>query len=104
MGSPTDQEVQSNNLAIREALNDAYAAIEGNKSVLSFAALTYDDLLHQQIARISGPDTPSRPNEINRVAKVLANVLSAVAKIQTQKPGAFVNPDPASDVNTPASV
>lgn len=87
---------------MRRALNDAYASVEGAKSVQSFSALTFEDLADQQIQRISGPDTEARPNELNRVKRTLANVLQAVEKIKAMPPESFAKQDAKRDVNTPA--
>ena len=96
------QAIQEQNLEVRTALNDAYAAIEGAKAVQSFAALTFEDLADQQIQRISGPDVQGRPNELNRVQRVLQDALQAVAKIKSLPADAFQDPDPTRDVNTPS--
>jgi hypothetical protein len=95
-----DPEVQSQNLAIREHLNDAYAAVEGQKTVQSFAAFTFEDALDQQIERIEGADTVLRPNKLHRIDKIESNVLSAVAKIRALPPDAFAEPDDARDINS----
>lgn len=96
-----DPKLQSQNLELRKALNDAYAAVEGAKSVQSFSALTFEDLADAQIQRISGNDTVARPNELNRVKRTLNNVVQAVAKIKAMPPEAFAKQDPSRDVNTP---
>jgi hypothetical protein len=96
-----DPNLQSQNLAIREYLNNAYAAVEGQKAVQSFAAFTFEDALDQQIERIEGADTDMRPNELHRVDKVEANVLAAVAQVKALPPNAFVEPRDERDVNTP---
>lgn len=96
-----DAKLQSQNLELRTALNDAYSAVEGAKSVQSFSALTFEDLADQQIQRISGPDTLARPNELNRVQRVLNNVLQSVAKIKALPPESFAKQNAKRDVNTP---
>lgn len=97
-----DPKLQSQNLAIREHLNDAYAAVEGQKAVQSFAAFTFEDALDEQIERIEGADTDMRPNELHRVDRVETNVLAAVAKIKALPANAFVEPRDERDVNTRA--
>lgn len=97
-----DPKLQSQNLAIREHLNDAYAAVEGQKAVQSFAAFTFEDALDLQIERISGADTDMRPNELHRVDRVESNVLAAVAKVKALPANAFVEPRDERDVNTRA--
>ena len=98
--SQDDPKLQSQNLELRKALSDAYAAVEGAKAVQSFAALTFEDLADQQIQRISGPDTEARPNELNRVQRVLNNVIQAVAKIKALPPESFAKQMEDRDVNT----
>lgn len=100
--SKDDPKLQSQNLELRRALNDAYASVEGAKAVQSFNAITFEDLADQQIERISGADTEARPNELNRVTRVLNNVLQAVAKIKEMPPESFAKQDADRDVNTPA--
>lgn len=93
---------QDQNLNLREALNDAYAFIEGQKSVQSFAAFTFEEALAQQNAALTGPDTQNRPNAYNRITKISTAVQQAVAQIKSMPPEAFVAPDSSTDVNTPA--
>jgi hypothetical protein len=95
-----DPKLQSQNLEIRESLNNAYAAVEGQKAVQSFAAFTFEDALDLQIERIEGADTELRPNELHRVDKIESNVVSAVAKVKVMPPSAFVEPRDDRDVNT----
>lgn len=97
-----DPKLQQQNLNLRIALNDAYAAVEGAKAVQSLSALTFEDLATQQIARISGPDTPTRPNELNKVQNILNAVTQAAKQIQALPPSAFQDSDPTRDVNSPA--
>jgi hypothetical protein len=97
-----DPQTQQQNLNLRVALNDAYAAVEGDKLVQSFSAITFEDLATQQIARISGPDTPTRPNELNAVQNVLNAVTQAATQIMAMPASAFADADPTRDVNSPA--
>ena len=95
-----DAKLQAQNLQIREQLNNAYAAVEGQKAVQSFSAFTFEDALDQQIERISGASTASRPNELDRVTRVESDVTAAVAQVKALPPNAFVEPDNERDVNT----
>ena len=97
-----DPKLQQQNLNLRIALNDAYAAVEGAKAVQSFSAITFEDLATQQIARISGPDTPTRPNELNKVQNILNAVVQAAQQIMALPASAFQDSDPTRDVNSPA--
>lgn len=99
--SPTDKREQEQNLELRKAIADAYAFVEGQKSVQSFAALTFEDLVDQQIERIEGKGTALRPNALDRVTAIENNVKNAVDKIKKLPPSAFAKPDPKNDANTP---
>ena len=99
-----DAKQQAQNLQLRTALSDAYASVQGAKAVQSYSALTFEDLCNQQIQRISGPDTSSRPNALNRVQQVLNNVVQAVAQIKSLPDTAFNAPNEDNDVNTPVTV
>lgn len=99
--SDKDEKAQSQNLELRKALNDAYAFVEGQKTVQSFSAVTFEELMDQQIERLVGKGTDSRPNEFDRVTKIKNAVVQAVAQIKAMPDDAFVDSDPNKDVNTP---
>ena len=101
--SQDDPQKQAQNLNLRAALSSAYAAIEGEKAVQSLSALTFDELANAQLQRIMGPDTPTRPNELNAVQKVLNDVLQAAQQIQSMPPENFQDPNQDRDVNTPVT-
>lgn len=98
--SPTDKNEQEQNLELRKAIAGAYAFVEGQKSVQSFSALTFEDLVDQQIERITGKGTTLRPNTLERVDVLEQGVLSAIDKIKKLAPEAFAKPDPTNDANT----
>lgn len=103
MASTTASDPQQNqNLDLRESLDNAYAYIEGQKSIQTFSSLTFEECLDAQISTLTGPDTPSRPNVYNRITKIGAAVMAAVAQIKSAPPNAFVDSDTSTDVNTPA--
>lgn len=93
---------QEQNLQLREALNNAYGFIEGQKSVQTFSTITFEELMDQQIERLVGADTDSRPNVFNRITKIKESVVKAVENIKSLPDSAFVDADPDTDVNTPA--
>lgn len=95
-----EEKTQSLNLELRTALNDAYAAVEGAKSVQTFSAVTFEDLADQQIERIAGATSPARPNELDRITRTVNNVVAAVEKIKSLPPEAFARKDDTKDVNT----
>ncbi len=100
--SQDDPKAQQQNLQLRVALNDAYAAIQAAKATQSFTALTFEDLAQDQINRLSGPDTPSRPNVLNRIQAISTNLQQAVAQIKALPPEYFATSNSDRDVNTPA--
>jgi len=93
---------QEQNLQLREALNNAYGFIEDQKSVQTFSTITFEELMDQQIERLVGADTDSRPNVFNRITKIKESVVKAVENIKSLPDNAFVDADPDTDVNTPA--
>lgn len=100
MADPNDEQAQEQSLELRIALNNAYAFVEGAKAVQSAASVTYEELLDQQLERIAGAGTSSRPNALNRIDKVLSDVQQAVAKIKSLPDDAFRDHNPETDVNT----
>jgi hypothetical protein len=101
--SQDDAQLQQQNLDLRTALSDAYAAVEGAKTTQSFSAITFEELANAQILRISGPDTQQRPNALNSIQAVLNNLTQAVTKIKALPPENFQEPDATRDVGTPDS-
>ena len=93
---------QEQNLELRRAINDAYAFVEGQKLVQSFSAVTFEELLDQQIERIEGTSTVQKPNEIERITRVEQEVISAVEKIKALPDDAFKKTPEENGVNTPA--
>jgi hypothetical protein len=96
-----DEKAQSQNLELRRALNDAYAFVEASKYTQAASAITFEDLMDQQIERLSGADTDVRPNALHRIDKIENGVIQAVAKIKSMPNDAFVDADGAKDANTP---
>lgn len=99
--SPTDQQQQQQNLDLRKALSDAYAFVESQKSVRSFSALTFEDLLDRQIEQISGAGTTLRPNMLDRVTAIKSTLTTAIANIKALPVDDTAKPDPQNDANTP---
>lgn len=103
MADAGDKKQQQQNLELRQALADAYSFVESSKSIQTFSALTFEDLVDQQIDQISGSGTPTRPNKIDRISNIATNLTQAIAKIKALPPDAFQVPDASQDVNTPAT-
>lgn len=95
-----EDKAQERNLDIRTALNDAQAFLLGRQTVESFKALTYEELLDDQIERISGSPFNNRPNELERIDRMEQRVLAAIAEVSSRPPEDFVLPDEEEDVNT----
>lgn len=92
---------QEQNLELRRAINNGYAFIEGQKLVQSFSAVTFEELLDQQVERIEGASTTQRPNEIERINKIEAELTSAVENIKKMPDDAFKKTQEDNGVNTP---
>lgn len=104
--SPSSQANQESdsldlNFQLRLVINQSLGAVQGRQTSESFAAITYEELADQQIERITGPGTSTRPNELERVNKIASDMLNAVAQIRSIPPEKFILSDPAQDVNTP---
>jgi len=93
-------ETQDEALEIRKALNDAYAFVEGAKSVQSFSAFTVEEAHDRFIERVEGQGTSLRPNALTRIDRVLNRVRSVVAQVKASPPGAFQLKNPKDNVNT----
>lgn len=94
---PAQQQAQE----YREALQDAYAFVEGQKAAQSFAAYTVEDCYADYVERVSGKGTQSRPNQLERIERERQRVLAAIERVRVVPPDDFRAPDPENDVNTP---
>ena len=92
---------QQQSLEIRRALNDAYAFIEGLKLTQSFSAVTFEELMDEQIERIEGVSKISKPNELDRINKMELDLISAVEKVKKMPNDAFKKNRDEKNVNTP---
>ena len=88
-------------LKMRRVVSDAYAFIRGRETVRSFSAVTFEDLAQQQIDRLTGKGTPTRPNDVVRVENIAKDLVSLAQQIKDTPPDAFLPPDVTRDVNTP---
>jgi hypothetical protein len=84
---------------IRRSINDAYAAVKGQEAVNSFSALTFEELVEQQLVRYEGETSGPKPNEITRIQGVKESLLASVAQIEKIKK-ALLKPDAERDTNT----
>ena len=95
------ESVQDRNTRLRESLSNAHAALQSERTIQSFSAFTFEEALDAQIERISGAGTQLRPNELDRVDRILSQVSDAVAQIKSLPPEVFAKPSEQDDVNTP---
>lgn len=97
----TGAKQQEQNLELRRAINNAYAFIEGQKLVQSFSAVTFEELMDQQIERIEGASSVQKPNEIDRINRTEAELIAAVENIKKMPDDAFRKTPEENGVNTP---
>jgi hypothetical protein len=99
--TPTKEETaQELNLELRTSLNNAFAAVEGQKKTKSFAAVTFEELLDDQIQRLS-VGSQGRPSSLEKVQRTLNDLTKAIKQINDMPADAFAKPDSNTDVNTP---
>jgi len=89
-------------LKYRVVLSNAYGFVAGQQTTQTFSTITFEELAAQQIDRLTGKGSPGRPNALQRVQKIQADLQSMAAQIKATDPSAFLPPDQSSDVNTPA--
>lgn len=89
------------NMSLRSILSRAVGSVLGRQLSESFHAVTYEELADQQIERIEGQGTSTRPNELERLASLESDLLNAVAQIRNIPPENFILADRSVDVNTP---
>jgi len=98
--SNEEGKLQKFHLNQRRAVNNAYAALEGQKNTQSFASFTFEDAVDLQIERIEGEGTKLRPNELERVDRIEQGLIKAVEQLKEVPPEQFLEADPDRDVNT----
>jgi len=104
--SPSQQSNQESdsldlNLELRRVINNSVGSVLGRQTSESFFAVTYEELADQQIERISGKGTTTRPNELERVNRIEQEMLSLVEQVRNIPPEKFLLSNPEQDVNTP---
>lgn len=85
----------------RTALNNAYAALQGQQVADSFAAFTFEDAVDAQIELIEGKDSQQHPNQLNRTEKIRNDLARAVNELKSLPPEMFLDANMQSSVNTP---
>ena len=89
-------------LKYRVVLANAYGFVQGQQTTQTFSTITFEQLAAQQIDALTGKGSPGRPNALQRVQKVQADLQSMAAQIKATDPSAFLPPDASQDVNTAA--
>lgn len=100
MAEEESQNLQEEVGEIRRRVSAAYAFVEGQEAAQAFRALTPEDCFDQYIERVGGQGTRLRPNALDRVAKVKAEIASAIERIKQLPPDAFDDRDRGSDALT----
>ncbi len=103
VGMPTadDDPSQGQAEGLREPIENAVAFVEGARSVQTFAARTYEDLVDAFLERATGKPPGGRLNARDRIERVYADLLGSVEAIKSLPDEAFRRPDEGEDVNTP---
>ena len=68
--------------ARKRAIANSYSAVLGADSSRGFRAFTFEQALDERIEQIEGGGTARRPGALARVARVEADLLSAIASIR----------------------
>jgi hypothetical protein len=84
----------------RQAVNNAYASLEGQAIADSFSAFTFEEAADAQIERIEGASTTLRPNMLDRTEAVRQNLKNAVKQIKAVPPEKFRDVERGDAVNT----
>jgi hypothetical protein len=85
---------------LRQELSNAYAFVRGQEVADSFLAITFEEVLDQQISRIEDPGTDIRPNVIDRITKIKENILAAVETITAMPEDFFKKYEASEDAVT----
>jgi hypothetical protein len=94
-------DINDRNLDLRTAICSAYACVQGQDCINTFAAFTIEDAIDQQIEVIEGKDSSRRPNLLHRVERIKNDLLSSADEIKKLPPEAFIMTDANEQVNTP---
>ena len=71
----------------KTALGAAYASLSGSYASVGFHTFTFEQALDERIEQIEGGGTTRRPGALARVARVEADLLSAIANIRAGEAG-----------------
>ncbi len=85
----------------RQAVNNAYASLQGQSVTDSFAVFTFEEAADAQIERIEGKGSQQHPNLLDTVEKTRNDLARAVEELKTVSPETFLDVNVADSVNTP---
>ena len=86
----------------RQAINNAYASLQGRQLTQTFAAYTFEEAVDAQVERIEGVSTSVRPNQLDYVENIRNQLLKAADEMKEVPPEQFINQNtPMANVNTP---
>ena len=96
-----EEALEQLHLRQRQAVNNAYASLQGQQVADSFSVFSFEDAMDAQIELIEGKDTQQHPNMLNRTEKIRNDLSRAVTELKTLSPEMFLDANMANAVNTP---
>ena len=85
----------------RTALNNAYAFVLSDRNTQAFLNFGFEEALDLQIEQIEGEGTQTRPNQLERVKRIVEQVTTAVEQLKAVPDEAFQEANEFEDANTP---
>lgn len=80
---------QDETIRQRLDISNGYAALLGNQTNQTFAAFTLEEALDLQIEEIQGKGTPTHPNQLERVARIKAQLVGSIDQVLKLDPSTF---------------
>jgi len=98
----TDKEgtVEQQNIEFRRAIQSAYATVQAADATRGLGSVTYEELLQQQVDMIEGAGTDTRPNILQRIDRVEADILAVVSQVKELPADYVLQPDGQLVANT----
>lgn len=100
VGEREKESEQKRSIRLRKALAGGYAAIRASEATASFSAMTIEEAFDARIEKIEGLSTELRPNILDRIDKIEADVILAAYEISNLPPEVFREKDENEDANT----
>lgn len=98
-----DQKGQDTAIELRRVVASAYGFVQGQAATQAFSALTFEDLMDQQIEVIEGDPGNGRPNQLAKIKKTASELRETAVKIKSMDPKSFDDHDEEKDTNTKVS-